>query len=86
MKTGFIPIKFDDYVARHLKNNPGTPRKEITDALKDALQAYRRGKKCACGEPLWVIGSAVAGHACFTCITLEATPDNDFEIDEACES
>ena len=37
---------------------------------------------CECGEPIWVIGSAVAGHACFTCITGEATPSGDYEIDE----
>jgi hypothetical protein len=32
-----------------------------------------------------VIGSAVVGNACFTCITGEAMPDNEYEIDEACE-
>jgi hypothetical protein len=41
--------------------------------------------KCDCGNSLWVIGSAVAGNACFTCITHESVPDKDYEIDEACE-
>ncbi len=82
MKTGFTPIKFDDYVERHLESNPGCSRKEITDRLKDTLSAYKKGASCDCGEPIWVVGSAVMGYSCFTCITGETKPD--YEIDEAC--
>jgi hypothetical protein len=32
--------------------------------------------------PIWAIGSAVVGNACFTCITGEADPSSDYEIDE----
>jgi hypothetical protein len=32
-----------------------------------------------------VIGSAETGHACFTCITGEADPSEDYEIAEACD-
>ena len=85
MKTGFVSISLEDYVKEHLKHNPDTSREEITEGLKDALAAYQNGRKCDCGNPLWVIGSAVAGFACFTCITGEAQPDNDVEIAEACE-
>ncbi len=28
--------------------------------------------KCNCGNPIWVIGSAITGNACFSCITGEA--------------
>ncbi len=84
MKTGFAPIRFDDYVERHLESNPGCSRKEIADGLKDALSAYKKGVSCDCGEPIWVVGSAVMGYSCFTCITGEAKPDDDYEIDEAC--
>jgi hypothetical protein len=45
---------------------------------------YQAGARCHCGEPIWVIGSAEAGHACFTCITGEADPSEDYEIAEAC--
>ncbi len=85
MKTGFAPIKLKEYVNKHLKNNPGTSRKEIENGLKLALKDYKSGVKCDCGNPIWVIGSAVAGNACFTCITGEAVPDSDYEIDEACK-
>jgi hypothetical protein len=85
MKTGFVPISIEEYVELHLKDNPDTSREEITLALKDALEDYKRGAKCPnCGNSIWVIGSAFAGNACFTCITGEAFPEDDYEIDEAC--
>ncbi len=85
MKIGFVPISIEEYVELHLKNNPDANREEITRALKDALEAYQRGAKCInCGNPIWVIGSAFAGNMCFTCITGEAIPEDDYEIDEAC--
>jgi hypothetical protein len=85
MKTGFIPINLEEYVELHLKNNPDSSREEIVTALRDALEAYKRGVKCLnCGKPIWVIGSAFAGNMCFTCITGEAISVDDYEIDEAC--
>jgi hypothetical protein len=29
---------------------------------------------------MWIVGLAQAGLACFTCITLESAPDDDYEI------
>jgi len=86
MKTGFAPIKLKKFVEKYIKSNPDTSRKEIETGLKAALSDYKSGVKCDCGNPIWVIGSAVAGNACFTCITGEAVPDSDYEIDEACNS
>ena len=80
---GFVPISIDDYVVRHLKSNPGDSIDDITAALRDALRADRSGVRCDCGEQLWVIGSAVAGFGCFTCITGEAYPEHDFELADA---
>ena len=83
-KIGFTPISLDEYVDRHMKANPkDTSREEIITALKSALDDHNSGVKCHCGNPIWVIGSAFAGNACFTCITGEAFPDSDYEIDEA---
>ncbi len=86
MKTGFTPISLGQYVELHLKSNPGLSREEVTEALTDALQAYKSGARCSnCGNPIWVIGSAFSGfEGCFTCITGEADPEEDYEIDEAC--
>ncbi|NIR46999.1 hypothetical protein GWO43_00760 [candidate division KSB1 bacterium] len=83
MKTGFTPIRLEACVERHLEINPDADKKDFTRHLKNALSAYRKGVRCQCGNPIWVIGSALAGNMCFTCITGEATPDDDYEIDEA---
>lgn len=85
MKRGFSPIRKSEYIDKHIKSNPSESKKEFTRAINSALTDYKNGVKCDCGNPIWVIGSAVAGNACFTCITQESTPDNDYEIDEACE-
>jgi hypothetical protein len=85
MKVECTPISNEEYVDLHLKNNPDTSREEITIALKEALEDYKRGAKCiVCGNPIWVIGSAFGSNMCFTCITGEAMPEDDYEIDEAC--
>ena len=85
MKTGFIPISIEEYIELHLETNPDTDRKEITLALKDALEAYKKGAKCInCGNPICVIGTAYGEKMCFSCITGEAIPNDDYEIDEAC--
>lgn len=85
MKSGFVPIGIQAFVTKYLKSNPGENRKKITKALEDTLQDYKAGAICQCGNPIWVVGSAVSGKACFTCITGESVPDNDYEIDEACK-
>jgi hypothetical protein len=82
-KRGFAPISMEQYIKLHLKSNPDTSRGEIEEGLKSALCDHKRGVKCHCGNPIWVIGSAVVGNACFTCITGEAMPDDDYEIDQA---
>jgi hypothetical protein len=85
MKIGFVPISLENYVKLHLESNPDMTREEVTESLKEALEAYKQGARCTtCGNPIWVIGSAFVGHnACFTCITGEAMPEDDYELNEA---
>jgi hypothetical protein len=82
---GFVPIKIPDYVRLHLRNNRGETADAVTKRLQSALDAYQAGSRCHCGAPIWVIGSAEAGNACFTCITGESDPSEDYEIAEACD-
>jgi hypothetical protein len=82
---GFVPINLHHYVRLHLKSNGGETASRLTAQLQAALKAYKAGVRCHCGSPIWVIGSAVAGNACFTCITGEAYPSSDYEITEACD-
>jgi hypothetical protein len=80
MKTGFTPIRLEDYVELRLRANPDTKRAEVIARLEDAIDAYQKDVRCQCGARIWIIGSAEAGLACFTCITGEAVPDSDYEI------
>ena len=80
MDFGFTPIALDDYVVLHLRANPGDNRAELVKRLRSTVAAHRAGVRCACGAPLWIVGSAQAGHGCFTCITGGSAPDGDYEI------
>ena len=82
-KHGFKSISKEAFIESYLKNNPGDNREEIESAVERSLDFYREGKKCTCGNSIWVVGSTVTGAACFTCITGESKPDDDYEIDEA---
>jgi hypothetical protein len=79
----FVPISIEDYIKIHLKSNPSEKEAECRRLLKATLEDFKNGVKCYCGNDIWVIGSAMVGNMCFTCITGEATPDADYEIDQA---
>ena len=80
----FVPIDIDKYVELHMRENPGEDLDGLRARLMAALSAWKAGDTCDCGNPIWVVGSATAGHACFTCITTEASPDGDYEVADAC--
>lgn len=80
-KSAFTLISKNAYVDRFLKANPSEDRRDVISRLDDAINAFKDGERCRCGEPIWIVGSAEAGYGCFTCITGDATPDNDYEID-----
>ncbi len=80
---GFVPTSTDKYVAMHLENNPSENELDLRKRLKSALIDYDNGVKCSCGNDIWVIGSASVGNSCFTCITGESYPTDDYEIDSA---
>ena len=84
--SGFIPVRVDQFVAQYLRNHKDADGDTLRAAVEDALAAFRQGVRCACGRPLWVAGSAVAGYGCFSCITGSAEPDGDPEIREACDA
>ncbi len=80
LPRGFTPISIPKYVSLHAASNPGTNVNELSQQLQQILEAKRAGALCQCGDPIWVIGSAQVGLSCFTCITGEAVPDNDYEV------
>jgi len=80
---GFIPISIDKYVELYLKSNSNSNKNELRKNLILALKDFKNGIKCSCGNDIWVIGSASVGNSCFTCITGESYPNDDYEIDVA---
>ena len=80
----FVPIGLEEYVRLRLESDPVLDRADLVARLRYALEANRAGVRCGCGERIWVVGSAEAGLACFSCVTGEAFPADDYELAEAC--
>lgn len=83
---GFVPIGVKEYVKLHMKSNPDEDPADLLRRFRICIGDSLAGARCHCGEPIWVIGSVFAGHACFTCTTGEADPSEDYEIDEVLEA
>ena len=84
MKSGFEPISISEYVKKHIQSNPSVNKESLIESLNSSVEAYKAGEKCSCGNDIWVIGSSACGwSACFSCITGEAYPDDDYEIEDA---
>jgi len=66
-------------VEKHLINNPSENEKDLRSRLDSAIEAYQNGERCSCGNDIWVVGSASVGNSCFTCITGESFPNDDYE-------
>lgn len=79
----FKPISIDAYSKEYLKNNLSENERDLRERLKAALVDYKKGIKCSCGNDIWVIGSASLGNSCFTCLTGETYPIDDYEKDSA---
>lgn len=80
---GFKSISLNKYISLHLQNNPKENKREVEKQLNRALMDYQNRVKCACGNNIWVIGSAFIGNGCFTCITGEDHPKDDYELESA---
>jgi len=77
-----VKITTEKFAKMYVKNNPGEIFNEIKSNLKTALKRKKAGAICVnCGEPIWAAGSAIVGfNGCFTCITGESDPSEDYEI------
>lgn len=81
MKEGFSPISIEDYLDRHMQSTPNQNREEMRASIEEMIQFHKEGGRCSCGREIWVVGSATAGWpGCFSHITGEAYPNDDYEI------
>ena len=81
--TGFTPISIDEFVRLSVEDDPAADADSLRAELEEALEARKNGARCECGKPIWVIGSAFAGPICYSCLTGNEAPANDYEIDQA---
>ena len=79
---GFVPIGVREYVKLHVKANPDENPTDLLARLRGCVSDALAGARCHCGARIWVVGSVSAGYGCFTCITGEAFPSEDYEIYE----
>ncbi len=77
----YIAISINSYIKIHLENNPNEKEIDLRNRINKAIDDSMNGIKCNCGNSIWVIGSASVGNSCYTCITGESQPDDDYEID-----
>jgi hypothetical protein len=83
VKPGFVPIRSTGTWTCTCRAIPRWTGRNSHTGSGRPWNARKAGARCACGTFIWTIGSAEARAACFTCITGEAWPDTDYEIDEA---
>ncbi|MGB8490414.1 MAG: hypothetical protein WCE64_05100 [Bacteroidales bacterium] len=77
----FIPISFDDFIKIHAESNPSTNTKVLRIKLESAIEAYRNGNKCSCGNDILIVGAATNSFKCFQCITGKPHPTGEYEIE-----
>jgi len=76
----FKKISVDKFIEDYKKINPQSDIKELKNDLLYFKDLKSKGEKCNCGNPIWIVGSAISGKGCFTCITGETNSSKDYEI------
>lgn len=78
--NSFIKITLDKFIFMYKKTNPN----EDILSLKSRILYFKELKEscvlCECGNQIWIIGSAITGKGCFTCISGETDQTKDYEI------
>jgi hypothetical protein len=77
----FTKIKIKDFVKQTVTANPDLDAKQLTEDLEKFKIRKTKGELCDCGESIWIIGSALTGKGCFTCITGETDKTDDYEVE-----
>lgn len=80
MNNVFQIISINEFVAQTIKSNPDLKAVDLKKDLEEFKKRKSQGELCDCGNPIWIIGSAITGKGCFTCITGESDCSDDYEI------
>ena len=81
MKKGFHKISIDEFVKTTTNKNPTIKAEDLKRDLIEFKERKVNGEICDCGNPIWILGSALTGKGCFTCITGESDYSDDYEIE-----
>ena len=77
----FKKISIDKFLEKYKFSNPKEDINKLKNSIIHLKQLKAEGVKCNCGNSIWIIGSAISGKGCFTCITGESDYSNDYEIE-----
>ena len=80
MNNVFQKISINEFVAQTIKGNPDLKAVDLKKDLEEFKKRKSQGELCDCGNPIWIIGSAITGKGCFTCITGESDCSDDYQI------
>ena len=81
LNYNFQYISIESFIIKHKKSNSESDVEQLRKDLMHFQQLKTQGVKCNCANELWVIGSAISGKGCFTCITGETDCSDDYEIE-----
>jgi hypothetical protein len=81
MKKRFHKISIDEFVKIITNNNSIIKAEDLKRDLIEFKERKVNGEICDCGNPIWIVGSALTGKGCFTCITGESECSGDYEIE-----
>ncbi|UKJ06938.1 hypothetical protein [Solitalea lacus] len=79
--SNFQKISIDSFIKKYKASNPNSDIVELNKNLLYFQQLRKDGINCNCGNPIWIIGSAISGKGCFTCITGETDSSEDYEVE-----
>ena len=79
-KREFVKISIDEFVKKTIEGGSDLNASELKESLEKFKKRKNEGELCSCGNPIWVVGSVIAGKGCFTYITGESDCSEDYEI------
>ena len=79
--SSYRNISIDNFIYKFKINNPNTDLSTLKKGLLNFKQLKENGERCVCGNEIWIIGSAIAGKGCFTCITGDTDQTDDYEVE-----
>lgn len=79
--TNFNYLSIDEYVKTTIDQDSNLNTQELVKSLEQFKARKLKGELCDCGNEIWIVGSAISGKGCFSCITGETDSSGDYEVE-----